>query len=374
MLDKLEEAAPAVAADATFTPPRFRPRGPVSERLMAALRLPVSDAAGFLEAFFEQVNTAIAECSDIVRDDDLQLSLLILQCLHYGGLVEADDDWEWNPTLIAARVAIEREFERVLRRDVPVPELPNPEPEGVAAALFELTKPSPGPSVPRFIAKHATEEQVREYVILRSVYTLKEADPQTWAIPRLTGRPKAALVEIQTDEYGGGQPERMHSEIFARLMRLLGLDDTYGAHLDQVPALTIASFTMMGMFGMNRALRGAMAGHYAAYEMTSSLPNRLLGDGFRRLGYEADVTDYFDEHVEADAVHEQIAGRDLAGGLAQQDPQLLADIMFGANTSLIVDGWAAAETLEAWNAGRSALRDSEAAPRPTGERVEGGDR
>ena len=55
----------------------------------------------------------------------------------------------------------------------------------------------------------------------------------------------------------------------------------------------------------------------SVYEMTSSLPNRMIGDGFRRLGYGEEVTDYFDEHVEADAVHEQIAGRDLAGGLAR---------------------------------------------------------
>src|SRR5690625_2982444 len=343
-------------AQTEYPPAVFAPRGPVSQQLLTALTLPVRAATQKLAGFVEQVSAAAAESVDIARDDDLQLSLLILQCLQYGGLIEADADWEWNPTLIAARTAIEREFERVLRRDVPVPQLPDPEPEAVAAALFELTKPSPRPSVPQFIAKHATKEQARVYVILRSVYTLKEADPQTWAIPRLTGRPKAALVEIQFDEYGGGRPERIHSEIFARMMRQLNLDHAYGAYLNQVPALTIASFTMMGMFGMNRALRGAMAGHYAAYEMTSSLPNRFLGDGFRRLGYGPEVTDYFDEHVEADAVHEQIAGRDLAGGLAQQDPQLLADIMFGANTSLIVDGWAANETLEAWEAGRSALR------------------
>lgn len=351
--------SPNTSAAATLPQPRFRPRGPVSERLLAALRISPDDAGRFLESLSEQATTALAETDDVIRDDDLQLSLLILQCLQYGGLVETEGDWEWNPTLIAVRTAIEREFERVLRRDVPIPEVPDSNAEAVAAALFELTKPGPGPSVPRFIAKQATDEQAREYVILRSVYTLKEADPQTWAIPRLTGHPKAALVEIQTDEYGSGQPERVHSEIFARLMRLLDLDDTYGTYLDQVPALTIASFTMMGMFGMNSRLRGAMAGHYAAYEMTSSLPNRMLGDGFRRLGYGPDVTDYFDEHVEADAVHEQIAGRDLAGGLAEQDPELTADIMFGANCSLIVDGWGAAETLEAWKAGRSALRSTD---------------
>ena len=44
---------------------------------------------------------------------------------------------------------------------------------------------------------------------------------------------------------------------------------------------------------------------------------------------DADVALYFDEHVEADAVHEQIAGRDLAGGLAEASPELVPDIVFG---------------------------------------------
>lgn len=336
---------------------KFLARGPVSMRLMAALQRPVAQTPPELPDFVSRLTAAVARSRNIIWDDDLQLTLLLLQSLHYGGLMETDSGWEWHPDLIAARVEIEKQFEADLRRDVPVPELPQPEAEAVAAALFALTKPQPGPSLARFIAKEASADQAREYIILRSIYTLKEADPQTWAIPRLSGKPKAALVEIQTDEYGAGHVDRVHSEIFARLMRRLGLDTTYGAYLDQVPAITIASFTMMGMFGMNRALRGAMAGHYAAYEMTSSLPNKFLGDGFRRLGYGPEETDYFDEHVEADAVHEQIAGRDLAGGLVEQEPQLLADVMFGANASLVVDGWAADTTLEAWKSGASALRD-----------------
>src|SRR5690606_33921031 len=202
--------------------------------------------------------------------------------------------------------------EAALRRQVPTSPLPNPGAEDVAQALFELTAPSPGPSLSRFIARRATNEQFKEFLVLRSVYTLKEADAQTWSIPRLPARAKAALMEIQTDEYGGGEVDRMHSEIFARAMRGVGLDDRYGAYLDSVPAVTIASFTMMTMFGLNRALRGAMAGHFAAYEMTSSIPKRFVAEGVRRLGYGSDVAWYFDEHVEADAVHEQVAGRDLA--------------------------------------------------------------
>src|SRR5699024_9368723 len=127
--------------------------------------------------------------------------------------------------------------------------------------------------------------------------------------------------------------------------------DTYGAHVDVVPASTLASVTMMSMFGLHRRLRGAIVGHLAAFEMTSSIPNRLYGNGFRRNGFDEATTHYFDEHVEADAVHEQIASRDLAGRLAEDEPDLLPDIMFGAAACLTVDGWAGAHLLRSWEAG-----------------------
>ncbi|WP_370454466.1 iron-containing redox enzyme family protein [Salinibacterium sp. dk5596] len=356
-------ASPATTTtQARYAPPRFSARGPISSTILNALACGIRAAGDSLGDLEHSTRVAIAASPDIVRDDDLQLALLILHGLHYGGVVESDDDWEWHPALVAARVAIERAFEAELRRQVPVPELPNPSAEDVAAALFELTKPTAGPSFSRYVARKASEEHLREYLVLRSVYTLKEADAQTWAVPRLPARAKAALMEIQTDEYGAGDPERMHSAIFARAMRGLGLDDRYGSYIDCVPAVTIASFTMMTMFGLNRSLRGATAGHFSAYEMTSSIPNRYIAQGVRRLGFSDDIAWYFDEHVEADAVHEQIAGRDLSGGLAEAEPSLLADIMWGANCSLLVDGWGSAEALAHWEAGRSALR----VPMPSG--------
>ncbi|WP_347233239.1 iron-containing redox enzyme family protein [Cryobacterium sp. MDB2-33-2] len=139
-------------------------------------------------------------------------------------------------------------------------------------------------------------------------------------MPRLTGRAKAALIEIQADEYGGGRVERMYSVLFAATMRGVGLDDRYGAYVDAVPAITLASFNTMSLFGLNRRLVGALVGHLAAFEMTSAIPNRLYADGFQRLGFDDAVTEYFDEQVEADAVHEQIAGRDLAGSSPTTTP------------------------------------------------------
>ena len=91
--------------------------------------------------------------------------------------------------------------------------------------------------------------------------------------------------------------------------------------------------------------------------MTSSLPNRRYANGLRRLGHGQRATAFFDEHVEADAVHENIAAVDLAGGLARQEPALSADILWGARTLAALDGRWAAAVLDAWRAGRSSLRE-----------------
>ena len=81
----------------------------------------------------------------------------------------------------------------------------------------------------------------------------------------------------------------------------------------------------MSLCGLHRRLRGAIVGHLALFEMTSSIPNRRYADGLRRLGLDdAPRRAFFDEHVEADAVHEEVAAVDLAGGLARQEPELAA--------------------------------------------------
>jgi hypothetical protein len=139
-------------------------------------------------------------------------------------------------------------------------------------------------------------------------------------------------------------------------MGALGLDPCYGAYLDIIPGLTLATVNLMSLFGLHRRWRGAVVGHLALFEMTSSIPNRRYGDGLRRLGFDGDATLFFDEHVEADAVHEQIACVDLAGSLVAQEPDLYESVLWGARTlNHLSDRWAA-WLLSAWAAGRASLR------------------
>jgi hypothetical protein len=141
----------------------------------------------------------------------------------------------------------------------------------------------------------------------------------------------------------------MHSALFARTMRGLGLDDTYGAYWDLALPETLATVNLMSLLGLHRRHRGALAGHLAALEMTSTAPNRRYGNGLRRLGVEdPGVTAFFDEHVEADAVHEQVAAVDLCGSLVAEAPELRPDVLWGAAACLTLDAAAGEAMLSSW--------------------------
>jgi heme oxygenase-like protein len=322
------------------------PRGEISERLLDSLARPVHELA----ASAPPSEPSLA--GSPLDDEDLHLALYLCYELHYRGLPGVDERWEWEPSLLALRRGLETCFEHALLEAVPEPRPIPPEDMDVALrAIAELD----APPLSNYVRSSATLEQLLEFLVHRSAYQLKEADPHSWAIPRLEGRPKAALVEIQADEYGGGRHDWIHAELFARSMQAVGLDRTYGAYLDLIPGVTLATVNLMSLFGLHRRWRGAIVGHLALFEMTSSIPNRRYGDGLRRLGFGDDATLFFDEHVEADAVHEAIAAVDLAGGLVRDEPGLCTSVLFGAQALALLDARWAAYVLGCWRAKNSSL-------------------
>jgi hypothetical protein len=318
-------------------------RGPWTRMLYDTLQ--EEPGATFALCDIEEIET--------LADDDLQLALYSCYELHYAGLAGVDDRWEWDASLLSFRAELERRFERAVSAVVPAT-MPA-ETLDVGDTLQRIVAEDAGPPLSRFAETQATQEQMLEHVVHRSAYQLKEADPHSWAIPRLRGAPKAALLEVQFDEYGAGRAERMHSVLFEGTMRALGLDETYGAYVDRLPGITLAGVNLMSYFGLHRQRRGALVGHLAAFEMTSSIPNRRYGNALRRLGYGADATLFYDEHVEADAVHENIAAWDLAGGLADAEPQVAEDIVFGARALLALEARWAEYLLDSWRTEQSSL-------------------
>jgi hypothetical protein len=293
--------------------------------------------------------------ADPLADEDLQLALYLCYELHYRGLPGVSDEWEWEPSLLALRRQLEARFEAGLLDVLGVP-AGSVAAEEMDVALREVEAADEAPSLSRHLERHGTHDEMLEFVVHRSAYQLKEADPHSWALPRLYGPPKAALVQIQADEYGGGVADRIHAQLFADTMDALGLDARYGAYVDHLPAVTLATVNLMSLFGLHRRWRGAIVGHLALFEMESSIPNRRYASGLRRLGCGERATAFFDEHVMADAIHESVAAVDLAGGLARQQPELARDILWGAAALVELDARVARHTLAAWELGISSLR------------------
>jgi hypothetical protein len=308
-----------------------QPRGPLTEVLFGALRSGSDD-------FY-----AVLSAAPTATGDDAALALWALYELHYRGFDEVPEGLEWDPQLLRVRSVLEHDLEHRLRERFTPPDR-----SSFVDDFFGWLEEQEGLSVARYVHRDATREQVLELLRVRSLYHLKESDPVAWVVPRLGVPAKAALMELQYDEYGGGDPNRLHHHLYALGMEASGLAPTYDENVDIAPLEVLEQNNTLSLFGLHRRLRGAALGHLAAFEATSSLPSRRMAQGLERLGFPEEMVAYYAEHVEADAVHEQLAVRTIAAALLQEEPELEDDVWFGAFTCLDLEDRFARTMLSRW--------------------------
>ena len=224
--------------------------------------------------------------------------------------------------------------------------------------MAEVLGRADGPSLSGHMAREGTRDEFVEFCVHRSAYQLKEADPHSWGLLRLSGPRKAALVEIQADEYGNGRVGQAHADLFADVLTALGVDATYGAHIDAIPAVTLATDNVVTLFGSHRRLRSALLGHLAGFEMTSVAPMSAYARAARRLDLGPAVERFYDVHVEADEHHGALASSRLVGGDPEADGLSTPDILFGAAAMSVLEDRFARHLLDSWARGRSSLRSA----------------
>jgi len=300
----------------------------------------------------------LARIGASVRDSDpygldLQLALCMCYELHYRGFAGVDPLWEWNPALLQLRAELERVFLAGVRRDVGPIELGHTAESELEAISIE---PADGDGPSYYLRDTGSWQQMREYFVHRSLYHLKEGDPHAWAIPRLMGTAKAAFVAVEFDEYGAGQGPRLHQQLFADLLTAAGLDATYLGYLDAVPAEALTVVNLMSLFGLHRRMRGAAIGHFASTEITSPPGSRRMVQALQRMAAPPACVGFYSEHVEADAVHEQVVRIDVVGDLIAREPHLDPDVVFGIRAHAAVENRLADKLIESWKRGQTSLR------------------
>lgn len=330
---------------------------PVTEPLLPTPVGPLSSAV--VGVLGDRPPRRLLTCVDAPVEDsdpwglDLHVALYTCYELHYRGFHGVDPAWEWNPGLLHLRAQLESSFLDAVTGEVGSLE----EHRSVMAVMDELaTEPADGAGPSYFIRDEASWEQVQEYFVQRSLYHLKEADPHAFAIPRLRGQAKASFVAVEFDEYGGGRGENLHQQLYADLLTAAGLDAGYLGYIDSVPAEALSSVNLMSMFGLHRAFRGAAVGHFASTEITSPPGSARLAQGLQRLGAPKECVRFYSEHVEADAVHEQVVRTDVVGELIKDEPELERDVIFGIRAHAVVEDRLADVLMRAWGDGQSSLR------------------
>lgn len=315
------------------------PRGPLSEAVVTHL---LPDATGA-----DPTPLADRVTCATVLSDDVQITLWTLYQLHFRGFADARPDAEWDPVLLDVRRRLEAALHQYLQHAT-ADLLSHATTGGIEERLWQLIDRAPDPGLSRYLQREATRDQLEEFLRQRSLYHLQESDSACFLLARLEAEEKVALAELQYDEFGAGRPAMLHQRLYAEAMDAMGLDSTYGRYVDEADRWVLAANNVGTHFALHRRLRGQAVGHLAAFEATSSGPCRRIAQGIRRLDLPHAVHRYFDEHVEADAVHEQVVLGDICAPLVAREPGLADDVLFGAASCLVLDDMAGRALVRRW--------------------------
>jgi hypothetical protein len=333
------------------SPPLPPPEGPLSDIVTRAIVRPAGVHRDRLmkESVVDVLDGGI---EDPLGDHDLQLALDLCFELHYLSFREVDPSWEWDPALIELRSHMEDRFIESLA-DEAGPAGSEQSPEAVCEALGSIEQGPASAELARYVEHDCSQQQMAELMVQRSAERLRRTDAYLWSIPRLTGRVRAALAAILRTDFP-------RDALFERALRAFGLDDRIGAYRDLFPAPALATSNLPTMLSLRRRARGAMAGHLVAQKLLGPEHDHACARAMHRLGISGEPAEYCETSATSAESMVELAVSELAGRLVADEPQLAADVMFGARSYVAVQERLAEWLLGCWKDGESSLRPEQA--------------
>jgi hypothetical protein len=154
-----------------------------------------------------------------------------------------------------------------------------------------------------FIAHDATREQFREVVAEYAVDGLTEAQNFFPAIPRLPIRAQMAVMRVLIDEFGCGNLQRAHSELYMELLAELDLPTDIASHLQDVGEETLAFVNSFFWLASRAPDVEYFLGALAYLEAFIPAGFAWFDAACDRLGLECGL--YYGEHIHIDDFHKQ---------------------------------------------------------------------
>lgn len=211
--------------------------------------------------------------------------------------------------------------------------------EKLMAALKDrlATEEREGPSEDeRFIAEDTNLDQFRSIVTDFAVDGLVESQSHLGIIKRLPAKARTAVLRVLIDEFGCGNDDQEHAQLYTRLVTELGLPTELEYYVGVAPEECFAYVNLFHWFADRAPAPEYFLGGYAYFESAVLYGFKCYEAAAQRLGIENG--NYYREHLYIDTFHSKQMQASIRA-LEQARPLDLAKVWAGITmTSEVVAG------------------------------------
>ncbi|MBP2328749.1 hypothetical protein JOF56_009134 [Kibdelosporangium banguiense] len=191
----------------------------------------------------------------------------------------------------------------------------------------------PGPDE-FFLAQEATLAQFTSVVADFAVDGLVESQSHLGIIPRLPAKARTAVLRVLIDEFGCGNDEQEHAQLYTGLVTELGMPAELEHYVGIAPDECFAYVNLFHWFAERAPMPEYFLGAYAYFESSVLYAFRCYAEATKRLGIVNGK--YYAEHLYIDAYHSKQM-RASIGALERYRPVDLAKVWTGIQlTSAVV--------------------------------------
>lgn len=197
------------------------------------------------------------------------------------------------------------------------------------AALEELLhrEAAEQPEYDRFLAHEATREQFSLVVSEFAVDGLVESQAHLPIIPRLPPKTRMAVFRVLIDEFGCGNSEQEHSQLYRDLLTELGMPTDLNHYIEIVSEPSLAYVNLFSWLAARAPAEEYFLGAYAYFESSVLAAFQSFAAAAERLGIHN--RRYYTEHLYIDSFHSRQM-LEAIKALEDERPIDLAKIWTGA--------------------------------------------
>ncbi len=321
-------------------PGRAAPRGPLSLAVMTALTSPPGSLG------------PVRPSPDVDAVDDGDFHLALFLCLAAQRPGSSYPGWEHDDDLRELRHRLQRTFvERIRDESRFASPIFAGDPAETVAALLDHSAASP---VVAHLSRFGSLDQLREYVVHRSVQRCADLAPETGVLTSMRDHlaREGARPHVARRGALGPSPDMALAEAVA----VLNLDPSLGAYVGRVPGITIASANLSTILDRCDRTSVAAVGVDAVSNRFREESWRKLPLTFGRFGISPPLRPpRGDGRVKGTADHAASAA--LTRSMRSLDQAQRRSLLFGVIAALYLERRFSRHVLKAWTSDRPSLVD-----------------